>query len=74
MKPVGEPDVGDRHVRFDERGLETELLAAASTVAADAPCPSSATLAALDPDNSPRHIDQKWIECGRHHMPQNEEP
>ncbi len=23
MKPVGEPDAGDRHVRFDERGWET---------------------------------------------------
>jgi hypothetical protein len=23
-KPVGEPDAGDRHVRFDERGWETE--------------------------------------------------
>ena len=25
MKPVGEPDAGDPHVRFDERGWETEL-------------------------------------------------
>ncbi len=24
VKPVGEPDAGDRHVRFDERGVETE--------------------------------------------------
>jgi hypothetical protein len=24
MKPVGEPDAGERHVRFDERGWETE--------------------------------------------------
>jgi hypothetical protein len=24
MKPVGEPDAGNRHVRFDERGEETE--------------------------------------------------
>jgi hypothetical protein len=23
VKPVGEPDAGDRHVRFDERGWET---------------------------------------------------
>lgn len=23
MKPVGKPDAGDRHVRFDERGRET---------------------------------------------------
>jgi hypothetical protein len=25
MKPVGEPDAGNPHVRFDERGWETEL-------------------------------------------------
>jgi hypothetical protein len=25
MKPVDEPDAGDPHVRFDERGWETEL-------------------------------------------------
>ena len=24
MKPVGEPDAGNRHVLFDERGRETE--------------------------------------------------
>ena len=24
VKPVGEPDAGDRHVRFDKRGWETE--------------------------------------------------
>ena len=24
MKPVGEPDAGNPHVRFDERGWETE--------------------------------------------------
>ncbi len=24
VKPVGEPDAGNRHVRFDERGGETE--------------------------------------------------
>src|SRR5215468_6100229 len=27
MKPVGEPDGGNRHVRFDERRWETERLA-----------------------------------------------
>ena len=26
MKSVGEPDAGNRHVRFDERGWETELI------------------------------------------------
>ena len=25
MKPVGEPDAGNPHVPFDERGAETEL-------------------------------------------------
>jgi hypothetical protein len=25
MKPVGKPDAGNPHVRFDERGGETEL-------------------------------------------------
>ena len=24
VKPVGKPNAGDRHVRFDERGWETE--------------------------------------------------
>ena len=24
VKPVGKPDAGDPHVRFDERGRETE--------------------------------------------------
>jgi hypothetical protein len=24
VEPVGEPDAGDRHVRFDERGWDTE--------------------------------------------------
>jgi hypothetical protein len=26
VKPVGKPDAGNRHVRFDERGEETERL------------------------------------------------
>ena len=26
MKPVGKPDAGNPHVRFDERGGETERL------------------------------------------------
>jgi hypothetical protein len=26
MKPVGKPDAGNPHVRFDERGGETALL------------------------------------------------
>jgi len=31
MKPVGKPDAGNPHVRFDERGRETERLAKASS-------------------------------------------
>jgi transposase len=30
MKPVGKPDAGNPHVRFDERGGETELPQAAT--------------------------------------------
>ena len=33
VKPVGEPDAGDRHVRFDERGWETERLPQAQATA-----------------------------------------
>ena len=32
MKPVGKPDAGKPHVRFDERGWETELLAATAPI------------------------------------------
>ena len=31
MKLVGEPDAGNRHVRFDERGWETERWPKASS-------------------------------------------
>jgi hypothetical protein len=43
MKPVGEPDAGNPHVRFDERGWETERCRMAQ---ATAPIPDS-TEAAL---------------------------
>ncbi len=33
VKPVGEPDAGNRHVRFDERGGETERCRMASATA-----------------------------------------
>src|SRR6516164_4467047 len=33
VKPVGEPDAGDRHVRFDERGWETERCLTAQATA-----------------------------------------
>jgi len=32
MKPVGKPDAGNPHVRFDERGWETERHAATALV------------------------------------------
>ena len=32
MKPVGKPDAGNPHVRFDERGRETERPAATALV------------------------------------------
>ena len=33
VKPVGEPDAGNPHVRFDERGRETEQLPQAQATA-----------------------------------------
>ena len=33
VKPVGEPDAANRHVRFDERGGETERLPQAQATA-----------------------------------------
>ena len=33
VKPVGEPDAGNRHVRFDERGEETERYRTAQATA-----------------------------------------
>ena len=33
VKPVGEPDAGERHVRFDERGWETERCRSAEATA-----------------------------------------
>ena len=41
MKPVGKPDAGNQHVRFDERGRETVLLGA------QPPRPSSTLLICL---------------------------
>jgi hypothetical protein len=49
VKPVGEPDAGNPHVRFDERGWETERCRMAqatapildSTWAAERECPFS---------------------------------
>jgi hypothetical protein len=46
MNPVGKPDAGNPHVRFDERGRETEPLAKRLT--ATAPFLDS-TMNCLDP-------------------------
>lgn len=35
MKPVGKPDAGDPHVRFDERGRETERHSSATAPVLD---------------------------------------
>jgi len=35
VKPVGKPDAGDPHVRFDERGRETERLSSATAPVLD---------------------------------------
>jgi hypothetical protein len=64
VKPVGEPDAGDRHVRFDERGWETARCRMAqatapildSTIAAQghpAACPQ---LAKADFASSSQHV------------------
>ncbi len=47
MKPVGKPDAGNPHVRFDERGRETERLAKASSHRA-LPRLYHATMAAIE--------------------------
>jgi len=55
MKPVGEPDAGNPHVRFDERGWETERcrMARATAPILDSaltdvpPCPRSGPLSGV---------------------------
>ena len=37
VKPVGKPDAGDPHVRFDERGWETGLRATAPVLDSTGP-------------------------------------
>ena len=46
MKLVGKPDAGNRHVRFDERGQETERchMAQATAPVLDSTCPPAPTL------------------------------
>src|SRR5229473_7126281 len=56
MKPVGEPDAGNRHVRFDERGWETERLAQpqATALILDSTRSIWATLACWRREKGPR--------------------
>jgi hypothetical protein len=51
MKPVGKPDAGNRHVRFDERGWETGRRFGVSARARPRLYP-----AFVDDDAQPRHI------------------
>src|SRR5882672_11492033 len=51
MKPVAEPDAGNRHVRFDERGWETGRLAK-----------PQATASILDSTHSTRATSRNRIE------------
>ena len=46
VKPVGEPDAGNRHVRFDERGWETERcrMAQATAPILDSTCAPKARI------------------------------
>ena len=52
MKPVGKPDAGNLHVRFDERGGETERCRMAQ---ATAPLLDSTQKIETDPER-PSHI------------------
>ena len=44
VKPVEEPDAGDRHVRFDERGWETGRCRMAQATAPSSTLPLAASL------------------------------
>ncbi len=50
MKPVGKPDAGKLHVRFDERGRETERLAK-----------PQATAPFLDSTATQRGAEKSWF-------------
>jgi hypothetical protein len=57
VKPVGEPDAGDRHVRFDERGWETGRCRMAQVTA---PILDSTTAS----DIAPQANVSFWENCG----------
>ena len=63
VKPVGEPDAGDRHVRFDERGWETERcqMAEATAPILDSTIPEIQQSVINVTDVGSRYCDQ-WIE------------
>src|SRR6516164_8720945 len=49
MKPVGEPDAGDRHVRFDERGWETGCCQMAQLPRPSSTLPSAGMVTDVNP-------------------------
>src|SRR6266853_557991 len=63
VKPVGKPDAGNRHVRFDERGRETGRCRMAQ---ATAPFLDSTKLLASDPDNEYMMIDATIVRAHQH--------
>jgi hypothetical protein len=52
VKPVGEPDAGDRHVRFDERGWETERCQMAQATAPILDSTEAASMAHLSANSN----------------------
>jgi hypothetical protein len=66
VKPVGKPNAGDRHVRFDERGWETERWPQAPSYRAHPRLYLSVTLgvAVLLPLPAKADIQRTW-EIGR---------
>ena len=54
VKPVGEPDAGNPHVRFDERGWETERCRMAELPRPSSTLPTPPT-GAMQPADGARH-------------------
>ena len=57
MKPVGEPDAGNPHVRFDERGWETERcrMAQATAPILDSTIPAVSICGVMSAAGGSRH-------------------
>ncbi len=63
VKPVGKPDAGNPHVRFDERGRETGRCRTAQVTA---PFLDSTKPLASDPDNEYMMIDATIVRAHQH--------